>query len=132
MSELREWIANARTATGAREVRLNKIPLWARRSIQRAYRAEGTRAGHLLDVALLGDDRWRHLFDHWGTSHIPSSNGVDTQTFCTEPYAGRWHIETALRFADWIGCDVRIGGASWWYPGSTVRIEFLPRAEATR
>lgn len=127
-----EWIANARRATAARPVRLNKIPRWARQAIQRAYRQEGERAGRFLDMTLVSDDRWRGLFDHWGTSHIAYRDRPDVPTFCTEPYAGRPHIEMALRFADWLGCDVEIGLASWWFPGSTVRIEFVPRPERPR
>lgn len=124
-----EWIANARQATAARPVRLNKIPRWARQAIRHAYRKECVRPVRHLDMDVINDDRWQGLFDHWGTSRIERTDGLHIDTFCTEPYAGRAHIEMALRFADWIGCEVRIGGASWWYPGSTVRIEFVPRPE---
>jgi len=123
----REWIENARRATRARPVVLNKFPRWARLSIQRAYRGKGSPPRHFLDMTLVNDDRWRGLFDHWGTSRWG-----DERTLCTEPYAGRQHIEMALRFADWLGCDVDIGGASWWFPGNTVRIEFRPREQATQ
>jgi hypothetical protein len=126
------WIENARRATAARPVRLGKIPKWARQVIQRAYREEGGRAGRYLDMTILNDDRWRGLFDHWGASQIAYRDGSVTPTFCTEPYAGRRHVEMALQFADWLGCDVEIGGSSWWYPGSTVRIEFCPRAADPR
>ena len=102
------------------------------RADQRAYRQEGGRAGGFLDMTLVSDDRWRGLFDHWGTSHIAYRDRPDVPTLCTEPYAGRPHIEMALRFADWLGCDVEIGLASWWFPGSTVRIEFVPRPERPR
>jgi hypothetical protein len=123
------WIESARRATDARPVRLNRIPPWARQAIRRAYRAEGDRSGRDLVMAVVNDDRWNGLFDHWGTSRMPLRGIPDVPTLCTEPYAGRRHIEMALRFADWLRCDVRIGEASWWYPGSTVRIEFVPRDE---
>jgi hypothetical protein len=128
----REWIENARRATAARAVRLNKIPPWARQAIRRAYRAEGERPRGFLDMTVVNDNRWRGLFDHWGTSRIAYRDKPDVQTLCTEPYAGREHIEMALRFADWLGCEVEIGLASWWFPGSTVRIEFVPRREGPR
>lgn len=127
----REWIENARRATDARPVRLNKIPRWARHAIQRAYREEGGRSGRYLDMTVVNDERWRGLFDHWGTSQIRCSTYVGP-SLVTEPYGGRQPIEMALRFADWIGCDVEIGRASWWYPNYTMRIEFLPRGEDTR
>ena len=130
----KEWIENARRATDARPVVLNKIPRWARRAIQIAYRAERSTWRYLGGpaMAILNDGRWRGLFDHWGTSTFPRADGPDVQTLCTEPYAGREEIEAALRFADWLGCDVQIGGAAWWYPGETVRIEFLPREGGAR
>jgi len=123
------WIDNARRATDARPVRLNRIPTWARQAIRGAYRAEGQRPGRDLVMAVVNDGRWNGLFDHWGTSQIARREKPDVPTLCTEPYAGRPHIEMALKFADWLGCEVWIGGASWWYPGSTVRIEFVPRAD---
>lgn len=128
----REWIEAARAATGAREVVLNKLPSWARRAIRAALRREGAPAridGFDACVeALHSIHRWRvRLFDHWGESKRHGE-----PTLVAEPYADREHIEAALTFADWIGCEVKIGGASWWYPGSTTRIEFYPRAEDAR
>ena len=83
-------------------------------------------------MTVVNDERWRGLFDHWGTSRTVRRGAADVPTLCTEPYAGRRHVEMALRFADWLGCDVEIGGASWWYPSHTVRIEFLPRERDAR
>lgn len=124
--EQREWIRAAREATNSRPVVLHKIPKWARHAIQKAYRDEGDSAGTYLDTKVTNDERWRGLFDHWGSSKIQRYN-YSGPTFVTEPYACRGHIEKALRFADWIGCDVEIGGVSWWYPDNTTRIEFYPK-----
>lgn len=127
-AQLTAWIETARRATGARKVRLHSIPAWARSALRVRYRDEPRRAfGGCVKLAMINDERWCGLFDHWGTSELPEGVGCERKTLCTEPYGGRAEIEAALRFADWIDCDVEIGGASWWYPGSTVRIEFRQR-----
>lgn len=118
------WIDHARKATEAREVALHKCPKWARKAIRNAI----PDAGHVLDVSggVPSSFDGVHLFDHWGTSRI-ERHGYTGPTLVTEPYGYREHVEAALRFADLIGCNVEIGRASWWFPGSTVRIEFYPK-----
>ena len=134
----REWIDAARAATNAREVKLHEAPRWAREAIKARAKADGIPAplssligGHVwairdVDHFLLAYDGNVRLFDHWGTSEI-RAYGYSGPSLVAEPYAGRAHVEAALRFADWLGCDVEIGRASWWFPNHTTRFEFYPR-----
>lgn len=138
----REWIAEARRATNARSVKLHEAPRWAREAIKARAKAEGTKAplsstigGRVwatrdIEHFLLNYGGAVRLFDHWGTSEL-ECHDYKGPSLVAEPYGAREHIEAALRFADWLGCNVEIGGASWWYPGSTVRIEFYPRATSS-
>lgn len=126
---LDRWIRNARRATGSIEVILNKVPTWASRAVRAALRRDGrqTTRGLVVSHFLLNDTRFdARLFDHWGSSMIRVP-GYTGPSLVTEPNANARHIQAARDFAKWLGCEVEIGGASWWYPGSTVRIEFYPR-----
>jgi hypothetical protein len=127
------WIEAARKATGARPVTLHKVPRWAYNAMRAAIAKAPTDkqvhsvfdAEQLLAGAYVPGCASVRLFDHWGTSKI-ERDGYSGPSLVTEPYAGRDHIEGALCFADWLGCEVEIGMASWWYPNNTVRIEFYP------
>lgn len=106
-----------------------KIPPWAKKSIRAAIRRDTGRAAPQFFDDVFNRKEWSspRLFDHYGTSRIERL-GYEGASLVTEPYGSRAHIESAFRFADWIGCEVEIGGAAWWYPGWTVRIEFYPKA----
>lgn len=128
-SEQELQIERDREATGAIPVVLNKIPKWALAALRRAQRRDRDGGVPFVSPALylINDPRWTRLLDHTGSSTYrgPDYSGP---SFVTEPYADDTTADTARAFADWLGCSVHIGGPSWWYPGSTTRIEFYPRS----
>ena len=119
----RVWIESERVKTKAIPVMLHKLPRWASDALRRAYKGSGLPRYFSPATAILNDARWRGLFDHWGTSTLADGRRV----LVTEPYPSGDVLPDASAFATWLGCDVRVVGPSWWYPGYTLRIEFTPR-----
>ncbi len=124
-------VAADRIQTGAREVKIGRIPVWAKRDIRRAAIRMGLRDRDPASILL--NDKTREfdvphnrLFDHFGSSFIVR-DGEKTPTLVAEPYPYEGLTGAALRFAAWIGCNVIFGEPTWWFPGRTKRVEFVPK-----
>lgn len=119
------WIEQARKLLGPSPVRLHHVPGWFSKAIRKAYGRSRptTPAGEAMQGLLRHHwtERW---LDHWG-----STRHCAQVAFVAEPY-GITEQEVALiaTIASDLGCDWRLCSNSWWYPGSTLRILFYPKA----
>jgi hypothetical protein len=116
-------IQQARELLRPTPVQVRSMPEWFAQRLRAAY-------GHSDPQKALDSltDRFaarrEHLFDHAGTSIIPS-RFVDPECYVAEPYG----IDSATcilisRLCGDLGCYYEIDANSWHYPGRSIRVVF--------
>jgi hypothetical protein len=106
-------------------VRLGHVPSWTRNQLLHTYGP--TRQGYRDGRALFEEWGGRHggklpWIDHWG------STVIDVQpVVVSEPYLqATLDFSDLHRFAASIGCRLVVDEKSYWYPGKTLRLAFVP------
>jgi hypothetical protein len=109
-------------------VRRCHVPNWFRQRLLNKYGP--TRQGYRDGWSLLCDHGrehggWLPWIDHWGSTVID-----DVPVVVSEPYYQPTTDFAELhRFAESLGCKLVVDEKSYWYPGKTVRLAFIPVAE---
>jgi len=122
---MKEIIRKRREFFQPSEVKPYKVPKWLIARIYPKVKSGEidepiTRSdGCLLETAVKaagGSGLW---FDHYGTTY---EDGFEL--FVCEPY--EIDVEGAKRFADLLGLKFAWFANSWWFPGETFRVLFIP------
>jgi hypothetical protein len=105
-------------------VKLGKVPTWLGKRLLRVFGP--TDCGYRDSRALF--EYWarkrckRDWLDHWGTTRIG-----DWEILVSEPYLRPTDdLSEVAAFAEALGCDLVVGGASHWNPGKTLRLALMP------
>jgi hypothetical protein len=118
------WIAEARKVFDPTPVRLHHRPKWFMQLLAAAKRRNphGPAAGFYED---LRRGSWKlDWMDHWGSTVL--LNG--TPAFVSEPYGITSETLAEVEaIAEECGCYANVSANSYWYPGSTIRIEIYPK-----
>lgn len=123
----KEWIEDARLVLKPLQVKLNHVPNWFRKAVIKAFPKQGISSGADVGLFLL-NHAYRHgWLDHWGSSNR-ILNGEPISVFVTEPYQiDHLDLLAVSGLADKLNCCYGVFANSWWFPGSTLRIEFWPK-----
>lgn len=114
-------------------VRLHHFPLWMKQAMNRVAKARGFtftrdsimplgRFEELLHSLMAPEIRHKNArLDHWG-----SSRTANEESFVSEPYGMTVEAFAAWElFAELAGLKCCLSPNSYWYPGSTMRIEIV-------
>lgn len=121
----RENIEKVRGILNPVEVKLDKWPVWFKKRFKEKTGkpfswTSGAETHMVCEAAGV-----RNFFDHWGTSKVGEEIFL-----ISEPYASTEDFLSAIQFAKFYDLKIRIYPNSFWYPGSTTRIEFSEKKNA--
>jgi len=105
-------------------VELGRVPDWLRRRMLKVFGPTdcGYTDGHSLFAYWARKCKSLPWIDHWGTTVIDGQ-----KILVSEPYLRRsCDFSDVAEFAESLGCELVIDETSYWYPGKTLRLAFMP------
>lgn len=116
--------ASARRLLKITPVKLHDTPAWFRRKVLELFGCEDgmTDDYSVVRYGIIQKFGGKCWFDHWGSMKVDGG-----KAFVSEPYMVDSEIlQSAEEFAKLIGVRHYVSANSWWYPGETFQIVFMP------